>query len=211
MADTAMLLTADGALDFLASSKKKKKATKKQKSDIGTSRGIESMLRNSYRAQLAMIALAARKANIMISVNGFLLSLLTLGSAYILTTDPWLLIPSGIFLLTCIVAILFAVLSARPQRVDKSQTRVEDFRKDRVDLLVFEHFSHLSKDDHMSVMLEMMEDQERVYRSMIAHIHFLGRSANQRFKTLQISYTAFIVGLIASFVSLLVVVAFFYI
>ena len=192
------------------SAKKKKKVGKKRAFDVGTSRGVESMLRNAYRTQLAMIALAARKANIMISVNGFLLSLLTLGSAYILTVEPLLLIPSGMFLVTCVTAILFAVLAARPQKVDKSKTRLKDFRKSRANLLVFEHFSNLSADDHMSVMLEMMGDKERVYRSMVAHLHFLGRSANQRFETLKISYNAFLVGLIASSIALLVIVALFY-
>ncbi len=193
-----------------AKKKKKSKSSKKQGLDVGTSRGIESMLRNSYRAQLAMIALAARKANIMISVNGFLLSLLTVGSAYVLTSAPYLLIPSGIFLVTCITAILFAVLAARPQRVDSSRTRLKDFRKERADLLVFEQFSNLSKEDHMAVMLEMMGDKERVYRSMVAHLHFLGQSANRRFETLRISYNAFIIGLIASCVALAAVVAIFY-
>ena len=189
---------------------KQKESRGKGTFDVGTSRGVESMLRNSYRTQLAMIALAARKANIMISVNGFLLSLLTLGSAYVLATEPLMLVPLGLFLLTCVTAILFAVLAARPQKVDRSQTNLSDFRNGRADLLVFEHFSNLSKDDHMSVMLEMMEDKERVYRSMVAHLHFLGRSANRRFKTLQISYTSFIVGLITSFVSLLVILVLFY-
>ncbi len=191
--------------------KKKKKASgKKLPLDVGSNRGIESMLRNSYRAQLSMIALAARKANIMISVNGFLLSVLTLGSAYILTSEPLLLIPSGIFLVTCITAILFAVLAARPHNVDQTKTRLKDFRNDRADLLVFEHFSNLSKDDHMTVMLEMMGDRDRVYKSMVAHLHFLGTSADRRFRTLQVSYTAFIVGLILSFSSLVIIVTLYY-
>jgi hypothetical protein len=190
---------------------RKKSRKTKQTAGVGSQRGIESMLRNSYRAQLSMIALAARKANIMISVNGFLLSLLTLSSAYILTTEPLLLIPSTLFLCTCIMAIFFAVLAARPQKVDKSKTRPKDFRQDHADLLVFEHFAHLSKDDHMSVMLEMMQDQDRVYRCMVAHIHFLGKSAQKRFDLLQISYNSFLFGLILSSVALAVVALVFYI
>ncbi len=205
----------DGEIRAKAKGKKRtKKGRGKDKGnsavDVGTSRGIESMLRNSYRAQLAMIALAARKANIMISVNGFLLSLLTLSSSYILTTEPLLLIPSGLFLTTCVVAIVFAVLAARPQHVDKAKTNPSDFRSDRADLLVFEQFAHLSKADHMSVMLEMMTDKQRVYQSMVSHLYFLGKSANKRFALLKVSYNAFILGLIASFATLVVVAVAFY-
>ena len=188
----------------------KKSSAPKQEVEVGSRRGIESMLRNSYRAQLSMIALAARKANIMISVNGFLLSLLTVSSAYILTTEPLLLIPSSIFLITCILAILFAVLAARPQKVNNSGARPKDFREGNADLLVFEQFAHLSRDDHMSVMLDMMKDKERIYRSMVAHLHFLGRSAKRRFDLLQISYSVFLVGLILSFSALGAVTVLFY-
>ncbi len=191
---------------------KGKKNARKGKSSIGVGshRGIESMLRNTYRTQLAMIALAARKSNIMISVNGFLLSLLTLSSSYILTTEPLLLIPSGVFLTTCVVAIIFAVLAARPQGVDKARTSPSDFRSDRADLLVFEQFAHLSKADHMSAMLEMMNDQQRVYQNMVSHIYFLGKSASKRFALLKVSYNAFILGLMASFATLVVVAVAFY-
>ena len=178
--------------------------------EVGTSRGIDSMLRNSYRTQLAMIALAARKANIMISVNGFLLSLLTVSSSYIMTTEPLLLIPSGLFLTTCVIAIVFAVLAARPQSVSKAHSSTNDFRSDRADLLVFEQYAHLSKEDHMSVMFEMMHDKRRVYQSMVSHLYFLGKSADKRFNLLKVSYNTFILGLISSFVSLIVVGLTFY-
>lgn len=187
----------------------RKKDTAASGPTLGTARGVESMLRNAYRAQLSMIALAATKANIMISVNGFLLSMLTLSSAYVLTTVPALLIPMAAFLLTCLVAIVFAVLAARPQTVDRSKLRPKDFRKGRADLLVFEQFSHLSKDEYMDAMIELMQDKERVYKAMVAHLHFLGRSADRRFRLLHVAYSAFFVGLIISAATLAVVVAIF--
>lgn len=168
----------------------------------GSARGIESMFRNSYRAQLSMIALAARKANILISVNGFLLSLLTFSSAYVITTQPILLIPSTLFLVTLLVSMLFAVLAARPQKVDTRWTRNEDFKSGRADILVFEQFSHLSKAEYLGAMKALMSDKERVYDAMAAHIYFLGRSANRRFNLLRVAYGAFIIGLIASAVAL---------
>ncbi len=206
----------EAATRVKAKSKKKAKKGKEKGKDnkdkgnvatmeVGTSRGIDSMLRNSYRTQLAMIALAARKANIMISVNGFLLSLLTVSSSYIMTTEPLLLIPSGLFLTTCVIAIVFAVLAARPQSVARAHSTTSDFRADRADLLVFEQYAHLSKEDHMSVMFEMMHDKKRVYQSMVSHLYFLGKSADKRFSLLKVSYNSFIIGLISSFASLIVV------
>jgi len=81
------------------------KKYKHKQSAIGGAGGIETMLRTSYQARLDMIALATTKANIMISLNGVLISLL-LSAAYLINTMPMLILPIGPLLLTCTVAIV---------------------------------------------------------------------------------------------------------
>jgi hypothetical protein len=183
------------------------KAVKVDSAKIGSSRGIESMFRNSYRAQLDMIALAATKANIMISLNGVLVSMLLISGAYFLASDPLLLIPLALFLLTCTIAITFAVLAARPDII-RSKKTLEQFRTDEADLLIFDQFASLSSEEFNLAMQEMMQSNERVYANMISHIYNLGCMANKKFTRLHISYSAFIFGLIASVVSLIGVVAY---
>ncbi len=190
-------------VDF-SDQKKRKKAKTEVQTGFGTTRGLESMFRNAYRAQLDMITLAATKANIMISVNGSLLALLTLSSAYVLTNEPRLLISVAIFLASCVISIFFAVMAARPQKIAKTPTGLDDFRADRADLLVFEHFAKLSRDDYMTAMTELMRDKERIYKAMVGHLYFLGRSADRRFRLLRVSYTAFFVGLVISLAAFLV-------
>lgn len=174
---------------------------------VGSSRGVESMFRNSYRAQLDMIALAATKANIMISLNGLLISMLLLSGSYLLATDQLLLIPFALLLTTCTSAIFFAVLAARPE-VNKDSKTLDDFRTDNADLLIFDQFSSLSSKEYCSAMQEMMQDNRRVYNSMISHIYNLGCMADKKFKRLSYSYTVFIVGLIISVLSLLSVISY---
>jgi len=187
----------------LVHSKNGKKAAKP--SQLGTSRGIESMFRNSYRAQLDMIALAATKANIMISLNGLLVSILLISGTYFLNVEPMLIVPLAAFLLTCTVAIVFAVLAARPA-IDRQERFVDDFRKDQADLLVFEQFAKLPRQDYLDAMLEMVQNNDRIYRNMIVHIHGLGLTADRKFTRLYISYNAFMIGLVISVALLLVVV-----
>lgn len=176
-------------------------------SKVGSARGIESMFRNSYRAQLDMIALAATKANIMISLNGFLVSMLLLSGTYLLSTDRLLLIPFALLLLTCTTAIFFAVLAARPY-VNREMNTMEDFRADKADLLIFDQFSKLSSEDYGTAMQEMMQDNKRVYDNMISHIYSLGCMADKKFSRLYLSYSAFIVGLVISVLSLLLVITY---
>ena len=175
-------------------------------SSMGTSRGIESMFRNSYRAQLDMIALAATKANIMISLNGLLVSILLISGTYFLSVEPMLIVPLVAFLLTCTVAIIFAVLAARPA-IDNKKRELGDFRTDEADLLVFEQFSKLEREDYLTAMQEMVRNNDRIYNNMIVHIHGMGITANRKFTRLYISYSAFMVGLVISVALLLVVIS----
>lgn len=176
------------------------------KSSMGTSRGIESMFRNSYRAQLDMLALAATKANIMISLNGLLVSILLISGTYFLGVEPMLIVPLVAFLLTCTVAIVFAVLAARPA-IDKSKHTLDDFRKDDADLLVFEQFAKLPREDYLDAMQEMARSNDRIYNNMIVHIHGMGLMADHKFTRLYISYSAFMIGLVISVLLLLAVIA----
>ncbi len=185
---------------------KNNKAANGKSSSLGTSRGIESMFRNSYRAQLDMLALAALKANIMISLNGLLVSILFISGTYFLNVEPMLIIPLVSLLLTCTVAIVFAVLAARPVLEKNKHTR-DDFRKDDADLLVFEHFAKLPRDAYLDEMQEMARSNDRIYNNMIVHIHSMGQTADRKFNRLYISYSAFMIGLVVSVLLLLGVVA----
>ena len=182
-----------------------KKKSKSETRSFGSTRGIESMFRSAYRAQLDMIALAATKANIMISLNGLLASVLIVSGAYFVFSEPLLLVPVATFLMTCTTAVVFAVLAARPQ-VDKTDHTLEDFRTDRADLLIFDQFAKLSKDDYLSAMTEMMQCNERIYKSMTGHIYDLGHSADRKFALLHISYSAFMIGLVTSVALLLLII-----
>lgn len=177
------------------------------KASVGGARGIESMFRNAYRAQLDMIALAATKANIMISLNGFLVSMLLVSGAYLLASDTLLLIPVTAFLLTCTVSIIFAVLAARPD-VEKSPKSLEEFREEKADILIFQQFASLSPDEFDTAMWEMLQDNDRVYRSMTAHIYNMGKIADKKFHRLHISYNTFMVGLTASVLILIMVLTY---
>ncbi len=186
----------------------KSEAAIERQNRIGSARGIESMFRSSYRAQLDMIALAATKSNIMISLNGLLVSILLLSGVYFMSTEKLLLVPVALLLLTCTVAIIFAVLSARPD-VDKRDLTLEDFTSDEADILVFEQFSKLTSEEFDSVMWDMLADQERIYHNMISHIYYMGCIADKKFALLHISYNSFMIGLVFSVSSLIAIMGYY--
>ena len=182
----------------------KKKAKKKKKNVMGSTRGVETMFRTAYRAQLDLTALAATKANIMISLNGLILSVLTLSGPFVLVAEPLFTAPIAVFLATCLISIIFAVLAAQP-RIVKKDSIFEDFNKDKANILVFEHFSSLEIDEHTKVMTRLIRDNKRIYKNMARQLYLLGTDADRKFRLLKFSYTAFLVGLTVSTLMLLAV------
>ena len=183
---------------------KKVKKNKKNKKELGSSRGIETMFRSAYRAQLDLTALAATKANIMISLNGLILSVLTLSGPFVLVAEPMFTAPIAVFLTTCLASIIFAVLAAQP-RFTKSKSTLEEFKKDQANILVFEQFSSLDIGEHSKVMTGLLRNNKRVYKNMSRQLYLLGIDAHRKYGLLKCSYMAFLIGLTVSTVMLLVV------
>ena len=80
-------------------------------------RAVQTYFRANYRNHINLSAIADNKANIMISVNTILISVLITFLSYrnIGQTQPIILMPVIIFLVTGLASLIFAVLSARPK------------------------------------------------------------------------------------------------
>ena len=178
----------------LAKTKIQGKKKKASKASIGSRRGVETLFRNAYRAHLDLIALAATKANIMISINGLILSFLFISEAFVMTSEPLLEIPTLIFLLTCFLSMAFAILSALPVR-RKGKWTETDFKQDKASLLIFEDYTILQESEYVANMRKMLKSSPRIYDNMAKQLYFLGTHANKKMKRLQVSYTVFLIGL----------------
>ena len=188
----------------VARDKKAKKKTRKSKKILGSTRGIETMYRTAYRAQLDLTALAATKANIMISLNGLILSVLTLSGPFVLVAEPMFTAPIAVFLTTCLASIIFAVLAAQP-RFCKSKSTIDEFKKDQANILVFEQFSSLDISEHTKVMTGLLRNNKRVYKNMSRQLYLLGIDAHRKYRLLKCSYMVFLIGLTVSTLMLLAV------
>jgi len=169
------------------------------------SRGVDTLLRNAYRSQLDMQALAATKANIMISLNGLLMSMLIISGTHLVAINGLYVIPIVIFLITCATATTFAVFAARPE-TSRNHYELDDFERDEARLMVFEEFSDLTESEYVNAMTTLLSNPQRTYKSMLSHIHELGTTADKKYQHLYYSYTAFMAGTILTVVSLLVLV-----
>ena len=161
----------------------------------GTSRGIETLFRSAYRVQMDLTGLADNKANMMISINGIIISIIIAAVAPKLDANPWLLIPSTVFLVGTLVSIVYAILAARP-RVHSAPGTLEDLEHSGGNILFFGDFANLSQDDFTTGMIDMIQDKNVVYETMIRNIYGLGWVLKKKFALLKVAYTAFMIALI---------------
>jgi hypothetical protein len=167
----------------------------KKKTKLGSKRGIETMFRTQYPMHVDLSALADAKANIMISINGIMVSILLASISPKIDSNPWLIFPTSTLLVGCLISLVFAILAALP-RVNRNEISLADVREERANILFFGNFTRLSKRDYLIGMTEMLNDKTRLYTSMMSDIYALGGVLDRKFRLLRISYLAFTVALI---------------
>lgn len=176
----------------------KKGGKRQRKNNLAARRAIDTMFRGAYREQLDLTALADSKANIMIQLNGVIVSIMLASSGVVMDSHPWLRLPSAALTLTALIAILFAVLAARPNLDKRTPMTFEDLRSGKANILFFGNFARVSEEQFVEGMWEMFRTPEEVYRNMTRHVHGLGTVLLRKFRLLRVAYTVFLTGLCLS-------------
>jgi hypothetical protein len=176
---------------------RKKKKKKKKKTGLGSSRGVETMFRTTYRTHINLSSIADNKANIMLSINGIIISVIIASVSPKIDANPWLLIPTSSLLLGCVISMVYAVLAARPRIVSTLQT-LEDFRRDKPNILFFGNFVNLSEDDYLEGMTELLTNTDDLYQNMMKDLYGLGKVLARKYELLRSSYNVFMYGITIS-------------
>jgi hypothetical protein len=187
--------------------KDKKKPTKtkaepdkhltKSTKEMMPGRGVESMFRLTARNQINLSSIADNKANILISINSIVLTVLVSIGIGKISDYPVITFPAIVFTITCLSTIVFAILSTRP-KISSGKFTEEDIHNKKVNLLFFGNFYNMEMDEYEWAVKEMMTDQNYLYSSMIRDQYSLGKVISQKYKLLRIAYTVFMIGLIVS-------------
>jgi len=170
-------------------------AEKVKHKEPGSARGVETLFRSAYRVQMDLTGLADNKANMMISINGIIISIIIASVAPKLDSNPWLLIPATIFLCGTLVSIVYAILAARP-RVQSTDISLNDLEHSKGNILFFGDFSHLNEEEFTQGMMNLIENKTVVYETMIRNLYGLGSVLRKKFALLKAAYTAFMAALI---------------
>lgn len=161
------------------------------------SKGIQTMLRLASENHLKLSDMADHKANILISVNSIIISVILSVLLRKLSDAPYLTIPSIIFLLVAVTTIVISILATRP-KISEGTFSNQDIIDKKTNLLFFGNFYKATFEEYNSGMRSMMRDTDYLYGSLIKDIYYLGIVLGRKYKLIRLAYNIFMVGIIVS-------------
>jgi predicted metal-dependent HD superfamily phosphohydrolase len=165
-------------------------------------RGIETMFRVTLKNHMHLSNIADTKANILLSVNAIIVSLVlsNLVSKLDNASNAYLITPTVIFVLFTLASIILSILATRPN-ITSGKFTTEDVKNKKVNLLFFGNFHKMKLKDFEWAMGEMMQDRDYLYSSMKKDLYFLGLVLDKKYKILRLTYAVFMAGIIVSVIA----------
>lgn len=167
-------------------------------------RGIQTLFRTTSRNHYTLNQMMDRKANIMISINAILLSLIISRTIGGLDTFCIHNAPILALLLFATASMIFAVLAITPFKTQGTFTESE-IREKKGNLLYYGNFHSMNLRDFEWGMLEMLSDGDFLYSTMIRDLYFLGETLHKKSRMIRLSLGLFILGVILSTISFVIV------
>ena len=196
----------------LIKSKRKEKNTRqkeKMKAEYKASaknsspeRAIQSFFRTALRNHIKLSDIADTKANILLSVNAIIISLLltNLFAKFDNPSNQFLIVPTIILLLSSIVSMILSIIATRPNITSGEFTK-EDVENKQVNLTFFGNFHKMKLEDFEWAINELLKDKNYVYTSLTKDLYFLGKVLDRKYRILRVTYTIFMTGMIISVIA----------
>lgn len=212
--------TKDDNLGKLIKARKKmKKVVKKEKvkaqyktefKDKSPERGVQTMYRVTMRNHLKLSDIADTKANILLSVNAIIISLVLADLMPKLDnpSNKYLILPTALFMFFSVISMVLSIVATRPNITSGEFTK-EDVKKKKVNLLFFGNFHKMKLEDYEWAMKELIKDQAYVYSSLTKDLYFLGLVLDRKYKLLRWTYAIFMLGMIVSVLSFFIALHFY--
>ncbi len=174
---------------------------------INLGRGVETMFRTTYRTHVNLSSIADNKANIMLSINAIVISIVVSTLLPQIIGNTKLFVPTIILLTVCLLSIIFATLSTRP-KITEGKSTIEDIKQKRSNLLFFGNFYNMELEEFHWGMTEMIKDPDFVYSSMTRDLYFLGIVLAKKYRYLRICYGIFMYGLVIAVAAFAIALSF---
>ena len=163
---------------------------KKKKSNL-----INTFFRNALKSNLDLTSLADTKAGILISINGFILTVSVTASSFI-THNKLMTYAFISIILTSLGSIILAVLSVKPRVKEKLVKK--EYLEGYSSLLYYQDIAELSPQEYQEQIKRSLKSTKESRKEMVSHLHILSSEIKKKYYWLKFAYAFFSFGLIVS-------------
>lgn len=163
-------------------------------------RGIQTFYRVALRNHIKLSDIADTKANILLSVNAIIISLVLSNLISKLDSNEYLVYPTAIFTVSSVISMILSILATRPN-VTSGEFTKEDVENQKVNLTFFGNFHKMKLKEFEWAIEELLKDKDYVYKSLTKDLYFLGKVLERKYRILRVTYTIFMTGIIISVIA----------
>ena len=169
----------------------------------------ETMFLVTFQNQINLIHIADNKANMIISINSIIISIIVsvtgLGafSQSFELTKKFILFPVAFIIITSLISVVCAIQAAKPS-VKKPVTNNKSGILEKTSLLFFANISNRTMDEYIQQMDKVLASRATIKEHMVIDIFNQGKVLSRKYALLNIAYQIFMYGFIFSVVTFLV-------
>ena len=173
-----------------------------------SARIMQTYFRSSFRVHMNLLALADRKANMMLRLNSILITAMVLFFKNVIDYHVSAIATVIIFLVTLFTSLIFATLATKP-----AKWKYRNLKKNRVfgdpaqvQMFLFYHYSHMDEESFEMNFNEMMKKPGLVYKSMALALHQMSPDLEKKYRLINLSYVVFIIGFALTILSIIILI-----
>ncbi len=162
--------------------------------NISGNRTAQMMFKTALRNHIDLTNIADNKANIMLSINAIVITITMPLLASNIKGNMYLLPPTSILLLTCLLSIIFATLATRPIKT-KGITNPNLLDTGQSNLFFFGNFYKMSINEYHNSLKEVVGSDDLLESSVMNDLYYLGVALGKKYNQLRTCYGIFMIGI----------------
>ena len=168
--------------------------------EMKVERGVETLFKTASRNHMQLSSMADSKAHILLTINSILISIVISVLSKRVEQNYYLIWPTGLLLLVCLITVVFAVLTTKP-KISKGTFTKDQVAKREANLMFFGNFHNMDLKTYDWGIKEIMNDKDYLYSSMTRDVYYLGKVLALKYRYLNIGYKVFMYGLITAVIA----------
>lgn len=179
-----------------------------QHKSIQLSKKALNLIRTTGRNNVDLVNIADNKANILLSLNGIMLTVLIplLFSYRQIIIQEYLFIPLTILATTLLITIIICSTVLRPTHKQKANLELQnDFTKSP---FIFGNYSKMKGHDYIPFVKESLKDKKNLSEFILEEHYLVGKNLGRKYILMENAFQIFVYGLTISLITTFLVIAF---